>query len=155
MVDKYRNRELINLGKFKFYSKRFEVWSGGKMIDAGNELSLLSFETLTYKNPSQNSILVEINSSLNTNHLSKINLFDTAYTNIDRILLGTIARTSNYYNYSDYIAFVSNAPFFTRDLKIFEHNDPFACSIFKNQGIIEKITFTTTGTKSLIEFYLL
>ena len=153
MYDKYQERQLVNIGHNNFHSKRFEVWSDGQMIDSGVAETVVTFETVTEKSPHENSILVAVDSNLSTRHLAKNFSFDTAYTNGDRILLATIAKKTNYDNYNSYAVFVTSAPFITRQEKIFAPNEPFAGSIFMIQGQPNKVTFSTAGTKSLIEFY--
>ena len=153
MYDNYNERQLVTLGNFNYQSTRFEVWSGGKMIDTESLDTVVKLKTISNSNPSENSIEIEIISSSIMKHLPFKFSFDTAYSNGNRILLGIMAEKTNYDNYDSYSVFKSIAPFITRSEKKFDLNEPFACSLFTIQGQIAKITFTTAGTKSLVEFY--
>ncbi len=153
MYDKYSERQFVNIGNETLISTRFEIWSNGQLIESQKVRSIITFETITTKSPSENSILVAINSAVDQKYLAKNFSFDVAYTNGDRILLGIIANQSNYHTTNTYAVFVGSAPFYTRPFKEFAFNEPFAGSIYLINDYPAKITFSTLGTKCLIEFY--
>ena len=80
--------------------------------------------------------------------------FDIAYTSIDRILCSIIPMESNIYNSVAFRSFVANSPVgYTRNYKLIDENEPFACSIFLINNCVAKMSFSFENNPRLIELY--
>lgn len=151
--DRFEKRQFVDFEQIKFISKRYEIWSGGKMISNDFTPTILSITKLKEESFIENKIEVILKTNIDNSIIMKNFYFDVAYTNSDRILLGIIPQTSNCDDNNSYSGFVNYAPLKTRLHKTFKTNEPHACSLFLIQGNPDKITFSIALSKILIEFY--
>lgn len=153
MYDKFKESKLVNLGQFDFESSRYEIWSGGKLIKAEAIPTSIHFNTLTSESPLQNGIEVIINSFLNEAIIPKKTYFDIGYTALDRIRYAIIPSSSNCQGDVGFDSFLANSPIRTREHKDFNKNEPYAAGLFLINGVLDKVTFSISLSRILIEFY--
>ena len=151
--DKFEKRQFVDFEQINFISKRYEMWSGGKMISSDFTSTIITITNLKEESFIENKIEVILKTSIDNSIIMNNFYFDVAYTNSDRILFGIIPQTSNCDDNNSYSGFVNYAPLKTRLHKAFKTNEPHACSLFLIQGNPDKITFSIALSKMLIEFY--
>ena len=145
--------KVVNLGTVNFESSRYEIWSGGKLIKADSIPTSIRINTLTSDEPIQDGIEVIINSFLNEAIIPKKTYFDIGYTVLDRIKYAIIPTTSNCQGDVGFDTFIANSPIRTRGHKTFNKNEPYAASLFLINGVLDKVTFSVSLSRILIEFY--
>ncbi len=153
MYDKFNEVKIVNLGIVDFESSRYEIWSGGKLIKADSIPTSIRFNTLTSDEPKQDGIEVIINSFLNEAVIPKKTYFDIGYTSLDRIRYAIIPRSSNCQGDVGFDSFLANSPIRTREHKNFNKNEPYAAGLFLINGVLDKVTFSVSLSRILIEFY--
>ena len=153
MYDKFSEVRLVNLGGVNFKSSRYEIWSGGKLIKSDSTPTSININTLNSESPAQDGIEFMIDSFLNEAILARKTYFDIGYTSIDRIRYAIIPNRSNCEGDVGYDSFIINSPIRTRENKIFNKNEPYAAGLFLVNGILDKVTFSVSLSRVLIEFY--
>ena len=140
------------------HATRFEIWSGGKMIESGAinadlwvehlwpEMATEGFQiTVRVKDENQEKIYGYIHERF---------FLDIAFANHDRIIIGIIPNESNIENSSSFEGFLNFAPFFTREKYVFDEMHPFCCSLFFSQeNDLIKVSYSNGMNNTLIEFY--
>lgn len=153
MYDKFKENTIVNLGEIDFESSRFEIWSGGKLLKDASARSTIYIKALTPDGSTQDGIEVVISSFFNEEAVAKKIYFDISYTAIDRIRCATIPKTSNCQGDVGFDSFLAHSQIRTREHKDFNKNEPYAAGLFSVGGILEKVTFSFSLSKLLIEFY--
>ncbi|MHB1107670.1 MAG: hypothetical protein ACYCZ2_15040 [Lutibacter sp.] len=150
MWDNFGTPREIEFFDFNFQAKRFEVWENQEKIDFGNTDNFLSFEKkLELKN--EIGILRNTDTSLQK-YISKKLEFDKIFTAVDRVLLLLLPEIGGNKNCLSFIA-QTYCHDYTRYIKDFEENEPFACCLFFQDSEIKKITFDFCNPDRLLELY--
>ena len=154
MYDKRTPFQVIEKGlNFNYKPSKFEVWSGGKLIDSGQFSGLIKCEQKGLKS---RNIVVSILKSVEEIEIDHILDFDLSYTSGDRIYLATVPKRSNISDYPSFQSFVSNVPLgfniITRQEKEFRENEPYVCSIFTMNNNVVKVSFSFGINPRLLEF---
>lgn len=157
MFDTFTPFQLIKLPDFSFNPSRYEIWSSGKLYLQGDTKCIISMHM---KEPTEidiSRISVVINDNNLRDEILSNFTFDISYTSKDRILLTTVANTSNLDNYNSYLGLKSfipvGFPLITRNSKSFILNEPFVASLFLINKKLSKLTFSIGINPKLIEFY--
>lgn len=153
MYDKFSEVRLVNLGRVNFESSRYEIWSGGKLIKSDSIPTSILINTLSSESPTPDGIEFVINSFLNESILARKTFFDIGYTSVDRVRYAIIPNRSNCEGDVGYDSFIANSPIRTREHKVFNKNEPYAAGLFLVNGVLDKITFSVSLSRVLIEFY--
>lgn len=153
MYDKFNENRLVNLGKVNFNSSRYEIWSGGKLIKSGNANTSILINTLSDENPKQDGVEITVNSLISSELLASKVFFDVCYTSLDRVRYAIIPNSSNCQGDVGYDSFLAYSPIRTREYKCFNKNEPYAAGLFLINGVLDKITFSVSLSRVLIEFY--
>ena len=140
----------------RFYSDKFEVWSGGQKIDEGSESLELWVEQISTESLDK-SLQITVRKLDRTEgnihkHIQERFYLDVAYATNDRIMVCTIPNESNIEQNDSYDGFINFAPFKTRNYYEFEKNEPYCCSLFfdDNDKLI-KVSYSNGMNKTLIE----
>ena len=149
----------INIPTILFRPEKVEIWSKGKLIDAGevSGLAELWVEVLESKiglERFQLTIRVrgEVKQSVYT-YIDQRFYLDTAYAIDDRIIVAIISETSNIEDNPAYTTFINSAPYYTREHFDFDERLPFCCSLFlddNNEPV--KVSYSNAINRTLIEF---
>lgn len=153
MYDKFNESILVNLGKVNFNSSRYEIWSGGKLIKSGNANTSILINTLSDENPKLNGVEITVNSLISNEILASKVFFDIGYTSLDRIRYAIIPNSSNCQGDVGFDSFLAYSGIRTREHKDFNKNEPYAAGLFLINGVLDKITFSVSLSRVLIEFY--
>ncbi len=144
---------MVNLGQVNFRSSRYEIWSGGKLIKSDSIPTSILINTLSSESPTLDGIEFVINSFLNETILARKLFFDIGYTSVDRVRYAIIPNRSNCSGDVGYDSFIANSPIRTREHKVFNKNEPYTSGLFLVNGVLDKITFSVSLSRVLIEFY--
>ena len=108
MYDKRTPFQVIEKGlNFNFKPSKFEVWSGGKLIDRWQFSGLIKCEQKGLKS---RNLVVTILKSVEEIEIEPTLDFDLSYTSGDRIYLATVPKRCNISDYPSFQSFVSNVP---------------------------------------------
>jgi hypothetical protein len=140
------------------HASRFEIWSGGKLIDSGEVVADLWVEHLYPQMETEGLQITVRVKDLNKDRIYKfINerfFFDVAYATEDRLIVGIIPKESNIDSSTSYSGYINFAPFFTRESYVFNEKTPFCCSLFFSEDDeLSKVTYSNGLNNTLIEFY--
>lgn len=155
MNDTYKPYQLFEKSlAFEFEPTRFEIWSQGKLINEGKISGKICCSPLftddgcskfeTYNFPSYIGLTDKF-------------LLDLTFTGNDRIYITTVPRITNINDYNSFISFKTfvpiGFPIITREVKHFEIDEPYVCSLFTVQSKIIKMSFSFGINPRLLELY--
>lgn len=154
MYDKYKGFLIVQGLSFHFQARRYEVWQGGSLIANGNCNTRIEGTAKESTSQVVQTKLYEIPLSVS---ISQDIMFGISYTSSDRIYLATVPSKTNINNYPSFMTFKMSVPLgfniITIEEKFFSVDEPYACSIFTINGVIDKITFSFGNNPRLLEFY--
>ena len=150
MYDTFSSFETLEFIAFKFQYNRYEVWQNSKMIDSGDNSSILDFQPVMEEGNERIQIISN-NHNL-TKHIRNRFILDTFFTHRDRLMMFTLPAETDK-DYTVFILFSATLPP-TRIYKVFGSDEPYCCSLFLTNMIPVKITFSFNNPEKLIEFYL-
>lgn len=151
MWDTFNNSNPIEFIDFKFKSFRFEVWAKSKMVDSGFTDNIITLEKSILAN---NEIGLMKNTDFKIEkYVSHQIDFDLFLPINDRLTLFSISEVGSGTSECDTFSMIKQIYGSTRYIKNYDSNIPFACSLYLQNSIIKKITFSTCNPSRLIEFY--
>jgi hypothetical protein len=155
MYDKRTPYQVANKAlTFNFSPRRYEIWSGGQLIDNGLVEGIIKCTPSFFSEVISEVKLIDFPDFIN---IGSTLLFDITFTSVDRIYLATVPRETNINDYNSFQSFKNNVPLgfqiITREKRDFDENEPYVCSVFTINNSIEKISFSFGNSPRLIEFY--
>lgn len=155
----YDKRESFHIAQeaisFVFRTSRYEIWSGGKLIDEGRVNGHIQCMPSLFSKAQSEIKFFDLPEKLNVRHTL---LFDITFTSNDRIYLATVPRQSNINHYDSFMNFKTNVPIGfpieTREKRDFDINEPYVCSVFTIDSTVKKVSFSFGNSPRLLEFYI-
>lgn len=152
MIDHYTPDQNLILKDLIFYASQLQVVSKGTLIKEVKNIDCIfhlkpantSIETASIVRIEKNPIPETLLSSIS---------FDSCYSAHDRVILCTLANTSNLDNYIPYHGFKSMSKRITQGNKTFSWGEPFACSLFTNNNDLLQISFSLGTPECQIKFF--
>ncbi len=149
MFDRFDPFQKLRKEDFSFQPIRYETWIGGKMVSSGKTNFAISAKVVK-QNGNEQVDVTFFDTDLN-HELASSNTFDDYRTSTDRKQLLIIPEETNVENMA--INMCKLLTGVTRKRKDFGSNEPFACNLFFQNGVLVKITFSFSNPEKLMEFY--
>ncbi len=149
MYDTFEPYKIIKMYDFVYQPKRYEIWMSGKLIKKGNTNSIIKAEVVNFD--SRERVRITFIDAVCNVELSQYNIFDEFSTLNDRLILITVPEITNVPHYFFEMRKMTSGA--TRQMKNFNRNDPFACSLFFENNKLSLVTFTFSNPDRLMEFH--
>lgn len=144
--DRFKPFQRLTFQPFIFQPSRYEVWQAGSLVreksvfgqiegQLFNTMARIDFINLNLENEISNGIY-----------------FDVLVTQVDRLLLATIPADEELGEHEGLTSMRSLIGA-TRQEKKFSNLEPYCCSLFTQNGVITKVSFSLNNPAKLIEFY--
>ena len=155
MYDKREGYQIAEKSlEFTFKPSRYETWASGELIDKGSTSAKIQCIPVFFDESKSEIKTFSLSDNLN---LRDTLIFDMTFTSGDRIYIATVPQETNIEDYNSFQSFKTNVPFnfpiITREKRDFDINEPYVCSVFTQNNVIVKISFSFGNRPRLLEFY--